>query len=257
MPKPRRQYWIPCPPSRLDLQLPLPLDVPPPRLVPAPDDDWRREWDEHVASLETHVVDGVFRPPLKEGEDDESTPRPYAGRRRNGRVHDERIPAHLFSYDEASRTFKTTYTRLRDRGYLYCSLITVVDGEEDIPFRLFQVAQRRDEEWTLIRFRHFVGKDLEHELIIVNNALPPSSEPAGDQQRAISVVRDGDVWVAKFEWSAANKEKVRRAGFEFASREGRWITRDRRAAARLEALVRSSEAPVPRRRKPFLRFRRG
>jgi hypothetical protein len=205
---------------------------------------WREEWDRHVASLETDVVDDVFRPPLREGEEEPRVHRPYSGRSRSNQLHEERVPASLFHHDAARRTYKTTYTRLRDRGHLFCSLITVIDGEAEMPLSLSQVA-RRNGEWTSMRFQRRVRGQVTCELVVVNNERGALGAPEVVEQ-PITVVRDGDYWVAKFTWSEANKELVSRAGFHFSPLERWWSTKDRRVAMRLETLIRGEKKPAVR-----------
>lgn len=232
-----RQGWLPLP--RPDPQLSLSFPDEDRSLPPAPTTE---EW----AAMETDVVDGVFRPPMRN--EGVVRVRHYPARPRNRHLHEERVPASLFSYDAESRTYKTTAARLRPRTW--STLITVVgDDGAEVPFRLFQVVRRGD-DWTRMRFRHLVAGEVLHELVVLNNEFDAASSVEPEQ--GITVVRDGNYWVARFPWSDANVAVVRRAGFRFSPVQRWWYTRDDRIAARLDKSL-ISVAIRPAKRRPLIR----
>lgn len=201
--------------------------------------DTRTQFLEHLAALgpdkaidysrlETDVVDGVFCPPLKEGDEvirERQSRRPP----RNKYLHDEVVPASLLSYNPATRTYKTTMRRLNSHEHLFNTLITVREETgEQVKFRLVRVT-RSLEDWRTMVFKSI---DKSKQLIVVN------TDARGDE-RGVAVVREGSHWVAQFGFSPENRSRVESAGFVFCPVERRWQTQDARVAAILDPATRS------------------
>lgn len=201
-----------------------------------------------VAHLETHVVDGVFCPPLKDGEEEVAERRSRRARPR--REPPSVVPASLLSYDPASSTYRTSARRLASRDVL-CGADVVVRDEArgaDAPYALARVS-RSPWDWLAMHYRE-VGGD--GRLVVLNTR-------ARGREEDVAVVLDGVVWVAEFGFTRENRERVERAGFRFDPEERRWQTRDARVAARLDPSLRIGtqprEAGAPRRRATFGRRR--
>lgn len=205
--------------------------------------------------LETHVIDGTFCPPLKDGED--ALPERRSRRPSLNRVlHDEVVDASLLSYNEGARAYKTTHRRLSSRGHFCNILITVRGGaaERDERFELKQVT-RTPHNWSTRVYRSAERR----RLVVINTDARGAEED-------VAVVRDGVFWVAQFGFSPENRRRVEAAGFLFSPEERRWQTRDARAAVALDPSLRDKievidpprrrEAPRPMRRALFGGWRR-
>jgi hypothetical protein len=193
--------------------------------------------------LETDVVDGVFCPPLKEGDEiirERQSRRPA----RNKYLHDEVIPSFLLSYNPTTRTYKTTMRRLAAHEHLFNTLITVRDEDGgEVKFRLVRVT-RSPQDWRTMVFKSI---DKSRQLIVVNT-------DARGSETDVAVMREGSHWIAVFGFSPENRNRVEAAGFVFCPVERRWQTQDARVAAILDpamrAQLRRCEAEVREVREP-------
>lgn len=194
----------------------------------------KSDWSE----LETHVIDGVFSPPMRASNQKrvvEDNSRRSRRPPRNSELHNETIPAALFR--QQGSIYKTTINRLIRAGHKFNILITLRTGEEDELFELTQV-KRHGEQWMYQRYDGPEGQ----QLIVLNTdpiePLPVSNEPP------ITVVRDGIYWVARFKWNKANQARVKAAGFTFSPVVRWWFTLDERIARRFQAQLRGDVPAV-------------
>ena len=208
------------------------------------------------ASLEDHVANGVFSPPMKE-EDGRIVIR--RGGRRGGSsvLLNATVPTTLFIHNSTSSTHKTTTRQLRE--YPFNTLITLRDEAtgEETEYRLRQVV-RNGPDWRTMKFVDGRG----NHLVVFNTTDPVRSLQPQVQVDDISIVQDGLRWIAEFKWSEANKRSVQRAGFTFSPTEKVWDTRDPKVAAvfdqsirsKLEVQRRSTNTAAPDSRKPRRRI---
>lgn len=194
-------------------QLDLPLDDP---------EDW--VW------LETHVVDGRFCPPLKEGSATEG------GRRgpRPAPVAPLVLPSSRLRWDARTSTWRTTYQRIRAVTYAPISLVVVRDEEtgEEVEFEIRSVS-RAASDWRSLTYRA-AGRD--ERLVVVN------ADAAGEDEAppALRVVAHATYWVAENVLGDRARRDVERAGFRFDPAERQWVTLDPCAAAAFDPALRAS-----------------
>jgi hypothetical protein len=209
------------------------------------------------ASLEDHIVEGVFSPPAKEEDRRAIISGTRSRRLRDAALLNPVIPSTLFSHNPTTSTYKTTIRRLRD--YPFNTLITLynVATEERVTYDLRQVV-RNGADWRVMKFAASEGR---HLFVLNTSDLIREQARIGDE---IEVVQDNLQWIAKFRWSDANKREVQRAGFRFNLLEKQWTTCDPKIAAafdpsiraKLESQRKSIVNAAPQIRRPIIGNRR-
>ena len=194
-------------------QLDLPIDDP---------ENWGR--------LETHVVDGQFCPPIKEERE------PNEGTRRPRPVPQEPavVPTSRLRWDARTRTWRTTYQRIRARTLAPIMGVVVRDEEtgEEVAFEMRSVS-RAASDWRSLTYRAS-GRD--ERLVVVN------ADAAGEAETppTLRVVSHVTYWTAENVVGERARRDVERAGFRFDPTERRWITLDPNAAAAFDPVLRRS-----------------
>ena len=144
------------------------------------------------------------------------------------------VPTSRLRWDARTRTWRTTYQRIRARTLAQVSEIVVRDEEtgEEVRFEVRSVS-RAVADWRSITYRS-PGRD--ERLVVVN------ADAAGEAEAppTLHVISHGTYWTAENVVGERARRDVERAGFRFDPTKRWWITLDPCAAAAFDPALRRS-----------------
>lgn len=201
------------------------------------------------SSLEDHVVDGCFLPPLTE-----DALRRIAARERRlaGRPSEPELisfKSTQFSLDSEAVIYRSSTRRLR--YFRWTPPVFVVEHVNGSRTRFdFHREIEIRGDWSARGYR----STAQHaRILIINSDWCPQRGPG------IEVHKNGPYWIAKFDWSEEHAQRVRGAGFVFDPVTRDWQTEDRAVAAALDPSLEPGRVADhrPKLRVPHSRSERG